>query len=69
LPITALRNTTERTFSTLTLIKMFRRSAMTDKTLANQAMISIESETAKTLDKAELTKTSAFLKTWKKSFS
>jgi len=32
-------------------------------------MIYIESETAKTLDMIELTKTFASLKTWKKSFS
>jgi len=31
-------------------------------------MISTESELAKTLDMTELTKTFAFLKTWKKSF-
>jgi len=42
---------------------------MTDKRLANLAMISIESETVKTVDTNELIKTSAFLKTWKKSFS
>jgi len=32
-------------------------------------MMSIDSETAKTLDMTELTKTFAVLKTWKKSFS
>jgi len=39
---------------------------MTDKRLTNLAMMSIESETAKTVDMTELTKTFAFLKTWKK---
>jgi len=42
---------------------------MTDETLTNLAMMSIESETANTVDMTELTKTFAFLKTWKKSFS
>jgi len=42
---------------------------MTDERLTNLAMISIKSETAKTLDLTELTKTFAFFKTWKKSFS
>jgi len=53
----------------LRLIKTFHRSTVTDERLANLAMISIESETAKTLDMTELTKTFAFLKTWKKSVS
>jgi len=41
---------------------------MADKRLTNLAMIliSIESETAKTLDMNELTETFAFLKTWEK---
>jgi len=42
---------------------------MTDERLTNLAMISIESETAKTLDVIELIKASASLKTRKKSFS
>jgi len=42
---------------------------MTDEMLTNLAMISIKSETAKILDVTELTKTFAFLKTCKKSFS
>ena len=46
---------------------MFHRSTMTDEKLTNLA-ISIESETAKTLDMTELTKKFAFLKNWKKSF-
>jgi len=69
LPIAAVRSTAERSFSKLRLIKTFHRSTMTDERLANLTMISIESETAKTLDMTELTKTFAFLKTWKKSFS
>jgi len=63
-PITA-----EWSFSKLRLIKTFHRSTMTDERLTNLAMVSIESETAKTLDMTELTKTFTFLKTWKKSFS
>jgi len=39
---------------------------MTNEKLANLAMISIESETAKTLDMTELTQIFAFLNTWKK---
>jgi len=42
---------------------------MSDEKLTNLAMISIESETAETLDVTEFTKTFAFFKTWKKSFS
>jgi len=42
---------------------------MSDEKLTNLAMISIESEIPETLDMTELTKTFAFLKTWKKSFS
>jgi len=42
---------------------------MTDERLANLARISIESETAKTLDMTELTETFVILKTWKKPFS
>ena len=66
-PITAVRNTAELSFSKLRLIKTFHRSTMTDERLTNLA-ISIESETAKTLDMTELTKTFVFLKIWKKSF-
>ena len=47
----------------------FHKSAMTDERLTNLATISIASETAKTLDMTELTKTFALLKTWKNSFS
>jgi len=68
LPITAVRNTAERSFSKLTLINTFRRSTMSDKKLTNLAMISIESDISKTLDMTELTKTFAYLQTWKKSF-
>jgi len=42
---------------------------MTDERLTNLAMISTESETAKTLHMTELTKIFVFLKTWKKPFS
>jgi len=48
---------------------MFHKSTTSDEKVTNLAMISIESELAKTLDMTELTKTFAFLKTWKKSFS
>jgi len=50
LPITAVRNrpTVEWSFSKFKLIKTFHRSTLTDETLTNLAMISIESETAKT---------------------
>jgi len=68
LPITAVRNTAKRSFSKLRLVKTFHRSTMTDEWLTNLAMISIESETAKILDMTELTKTFAFLKTWKSHF-
>jgi len=68
LPFTAPRNTTERSFSKLRLIKTFHRSTMIDEKLTNLAVISIESETAKILDMTELTKTFAFMKIWKKSF-
>jgi len=60
LPITAVRNTVELSFSNLKLIKTFHRTTVTDENLTNLAMISIESETAKTLDMTELTKTFAF---------
>jgi len=63
LPIPAVRNTVGRTFSKLKLIKTFRRSIMTDERLTNLTMICIESETAKTLDMTELTKTFASFKT------
>jgi len=68
-PITAVRNTAEWSFSKLKRIKTFHRSTTTDERLTILAMISIESETAKTLDVTELTKTFAHLKIWKKSFS
>jgi len=42
---------------------------VTDERLIYLAMISIESETAEALDMSKLTKTFAFLKTWKKSIS
>jgi len=42
---------------------------MTDERLTNLAMISTANETAKTLDMTVLTKTFAFLKIRKKSFS
>jgi len=41
---------------------------MTDERLTNLAMTSTESETAKILDMTGLTKTFAFLKTWKSHF-
>jgi len=68
LPITAVRNIAEQSFSKLRLIETFHRSTMTDEKLTNLARISIESETAKTLDMTELTDTFAFLETPKKSF-
>jgi len=46
LPITAVRNTTERSFSKLRLIKMFHRSTRTNERLKNLAMMSTKSETA-----------------------
>jgi len=42
-PITAVRNTAERSFSKLRLIKTFHRSTITDEKQTNPAMISIES--------------------------
>jgi len=69
LPFTAVRYTAERSFSKLRLIKTFHRSTITDERLTHLTMISIESETAKTLDMTEVTEIFAFLKTWKKSFS
>jgi len=68
LPITAISNTTERSFNKLRLVKTFHRSTMTDEKLTNLAMISIESETPKICDMFELTKTFAFFKTWKSHF-
>ena len=58
LAITAVRNrpTAARSFRKLKLIKMFHRSPMTNERLTNVAKISVESETAKTLDMAQLTK-------------
>jgi len=41
---------------------------MTSERLTNLAMTSVESETAKIQDMTELTKTFAFLKTWKSHF-
>jgi len=69
LPITAVRNTVEWSFSKLKLIKTFHRSAMFDKRLTNLAMTSIESETVKTVGMTELTKTFASLQTCKNSLS
>jgi len=46
--------------SKLRLIKTLHRTTVTDEKLTNLAMISIESETAKTLDMTELTKTFTF---------
>jgi len=60
LPIATVRNTTERIFSKLKLITAFHRSTTTDERLTNLAMMSIESETAETLDMTELTETFAF---------
>jgi len=68
LPITPLRNTAKRSFNKLRLIKTFHRSTMIDEKLTHLAMISTGSETAKALDMDDLTKTFAFLKTWKKVF-
>jgi len=48
LPITAVRNTVERSFSKLRLIEAFHRSTVTDESLTNLARISVESETPKT---------------------
>jgi len=69
LPNTAVCDTTEQSFGRLKFIKMFHRSTMTDERLTNLAMISTANETAKTLDMTVLTKTFAFLKIRKKSFS
>jgi len=69
LPISAARNIVERSFSKLKLIKAFHRSTVTDERPVKLAMISIQSETANTLDVTELTKACAYLKSWKKSFS
>jgi len=66
-PITAVRNSVELSFSKLKLIKTFHKTAMTDERLANLAMISVESETAKIWDMTELIKIFASLKTRKKS--
>ena len=60
LPITATRNTAERSFSKLSLIKTFHRSTMTVERIKSLPMLSIESESAKTLDMTELTKKSHF---------
>jgi len=68
LPIPAIRNTAERSFNKLRLIETFHRSTMTVEKLTNLAVISVESETAKICDVFELTKTFAFLKTWKCHF-
>jgi len=70
LPITAVCNTDERSFSQQVEVdQTFRRSTMTDERLRNLEMISIESETAKPSDMTELTKIFASLKIWKMSFS
>jgi len=60
LSITAVRNTVEWSFRKLKLIKTCHRSTMTDERLTNLEMISVESETAKTLDMTKLTKIFAF---------
>jgi len=49
-PRSPLHSTVECSFSKLKLIKMFHRSTMTDKRLANLAMISIYGVTAKPAD-------------------
>jgi len=59
LPIIAVRNTAERSFSKLRLIKTFHRQTITDERLTNPAMMSIESEAANLLDMTELTTTFA----------
>jgi len=64
-----MRNTADWSFSKFRLIIAFHRSTMTDERLTNLSMISIERETAKTLDMTELTESNPFLKIWKKSFS
>jgi len=56
LPISAVCNNVERSFSKLKLIKAFHRSTVTDERPIKLAMISIQSETANTLDVTELTK-------------
>jgi len=48
LTIIAVRNTFERDFRKFNLIKTFHRTTMTDDRLIKLAMMSIESETAKT---------------------
>ena len=48
LPIIAVRNIFERSFSKFNVIKTFHRSSMTDDGLTNLEMMSIESETIKT---------------------
>jgi len=58
----------ERSFSKLKLIKTFHRSTMTDERLTHLAMISIESDTAKSLDMTDLVKEFASSKTRKKTF-
>ena len=67
--LNALRNTVERRFSKVKLIKKFHRSTMTEERLTNLGIISIESETAKRLDMTELTKIFASLKTRKNPFT
>jgi len=61
-----VRNNAEWSFSKFKLIKTFHRSTKTDERITDLARISIESETAKTLDVTELTEKYVFLKTWKK---
>jgi len=63
LPITAVWNTAEQSFSKLRLIETFHRSTKTDERLTNLGRISIETETVKTLNMTELTETFAFLET------
>jgi len=60
LPITAVHYTAERSFNKFRLIKTFHKSTITDENLTNPAVISIESDTAKTLDMTQLTETFAF---------
>jgi len=57
-----------RASPSLKLIKTFRRSAMTDETLANRQWYPLKAKLQKQ-DMTELIKTFAFLKIRKKSFS
>jgi len=53
--ITGVRNTAERSFGKLRLLKTFLRSTMIDAKLANLEMIYLENETSKALDMTDLT--------------